>query len=313
MGEIEEFITRKENQATLDELFDTISMWCELSERPLVMLIDEIDSATNNQVFLDFLAQLRFQYIERKSEPGYKTFQSVILAGVTDVKNLKRKLRPNEEHKFNSPWNIAADLNVNMSLSIDGIAGMLAEYEEDRHTGMDIALVAREIYDFTSGYPFLVSRICLLIDTQLVGERFSDFSAAWTREGISEAVRRILIEKNTLFDSLMGKVHDDPEMGRTLERILFAGDFVSYNAYNIGIADAEIFGFIRNVHGQVVISNRIFETLLYNYYLSVSELQGFALFNMGANSKTQFVQNGHLLMDRILESYVEVFRDLYGE
>ena len=193
-------------------------MWCELSERPIVMLIDEVDSATNNQVFLDFLAQLRFQYIERKSEPDYKTFQSVILAGVTDVKNLKRKLRPNEEHRFNSPWNIAADFNVDMSLSVDGIAGMLAEYGEDHHMRMDTELVAQEIYNFTSGYPFLVSRICLIIDTQLVGAGFCDFSKAWTRAGVSEAVRRILTEKNTLFDSLMGKVNDNPEMGRILER-----------------------------------------------------------------------------------------------
>ena len=311
-NEIEEFITRRENQATLDELFDTISMWCELSERPIVMLIDEVDSATNNQVFLDFLAQLRFQYIERKSEPDYKTFQSVILAGVTDVKNLKRKLRPNEEHRFNSPWNIAADFNVDMSLSVDGIAGMLAEYGEDHHMRMDTELVAQEIYNFTSGYPFLVSRICLIIDTQLVGAGFCDFSKAWTRAGVSEAVRRILTEKNTLFDSLMGKVNDNPEMGRILERILFAGDFVSYNAYNIGIADAEMFGFIRDDHGRVAVSNRIFETLLYNYYLSVSELQGSELFKRGANAKMEFVQNGHLLMERILEGYVRVFSDLYG-
>ena len=52
-------------------------------------------------------------------DPDYKTFQSVILAGVTDIKNLKRRLQPNEEHKFNSPWNIAADFNVDMSLSAD--------------------------------------------------------------------------------------------------------------------------------------------------------------------------------------------------
>lgn len=36
------------------------------------------------------------------------TFHSVILAGVYDIKNLKLKIRPEEEHKYNSPWNIAA-------------------------------------------------------------------------------------------------------------------------------------------------------------------------------------------------------------
>lgn len=50
----------------------------------------------------DLLAQLRVYYIDRAVRP---TFQSVILAGVYDVKNLKRKIRPDEEHKVNSPWN----------------------------------------------------------------------------------------------------------------------------------------------------------------------------------------------------------------
>lgn len=313
LNEVEEFIARKENLATLDELFDTITVWCEISERPIVLLIDEVDSAADNQVFLDFLAQLRFQYIERKSDQDYKTFRSVILAGVTDIKNLKRRLQPNEEHKFNSPWNIAADFNVDMSLSADGIAGMLDEYEKDRHTGMDTALIAQEIYNFTNGYPFLVSRICQLMDTQLVGGCFADLSAVWTRAGVSESVRRILTEKNTLFDSLMGKVYHNPEMSRTLERILFAGDFVSYNAYNIGIADAEMYGFVRDDHGKVAVSNRIFETLLYNYYLSVNELQESGLFKIGANSKAEFILNNRLFMDKILEKYVTVFNDLYGD
>lgn len=38
-----------------------------------------------NQVFLDFLSQLRAGYIDRDLEP---TFKSVILAGVYDIKNL---------------------------------------------------------------------------------------------------------------------------------------------------------------------------------------------------------------------------------
>ena len=40
-----------------------------------------------------------------------------ILVGVCDIKNLKRKLRPDEEHKDNSPWNIAADFDIDMSFT----------------------------------------------------------------------------------------------------------------------------------------------------------------------------------------------------
>ena len=58
---------------------------------------------------------------------------SVNLSGVFDVKNLKRKLRPEDAHKINSPWNIAADFNVDMTLSKDRILEMLSDYENDWH------------------------------------------------------------------------------------------------------------------------------------------------------------------------------------
>ena len=91
-------------------------------------MIDEVDSATNNQVFQDFLAQLRGYYINRSR---FATFQSVILAGVCDIRNLKRKMRPEEEHKDNSPWNIAADFDIDMSFSVEQINGMLLDYASE--------------------------------------------------------------------------------------------------------------------------------------------------------------------------------------
>ena len=47
---------------------------------------------------------------------SYPTFHSVILAGVYDIKNLKLKMRPEETHQYNSPWNIAAKFDVSMEL-----------------------------------------------------------------------------------------------------------------------------------------------------------------------------------------------------
>ena len=60
--QILEFIARKEEKAELDELFDLLQDWCYEAEKGIVLIIDEVDSATNNQVFLDFLAGLRDNY-----------------------------------------------------------------------------------------------------------------------------------------------------------------------------------------------------------------------------------------------------------
>lgn len=183
----------KYNNFRLQRLFEYLGDICTVANKQIVLMIDEVDSASNNQVFLDFLAQLRAYYIDRDIQP---TFQSVILASVYDVKNLKMKIRPDDYHKINSPWNIAADFNINMSFQKEEIAGMIAQYEEDYHTGMDINMIAALIYNYTSGYPFLVSRLCKLIDEEVCKKNgFRTKDKAWTRAGFIESVKMILTEK----------------------------------------------------------------------------------------------------------------------
>lgn len=250
---------------TLRPLFQKLAMICAASGKPVVLIIDEADSAANNQVFLDFLAQLRAQYIRRFQQPA---FWSVILAGVYDIRNLKQKLHPEEDRKYNSPWNIAADFKVDMSFSKDGIAGMIQEYDSDYQLGMNIGEMACLLYDYTSGYPFLVSRLCQLMDEDVsIRHGYNSRKAAWTKNGFLEAVRMILSEKNTLFDSLIGKLHVAPRLGTMLRAILFTGKTFSYSADESIIDMAAMFGFISNQNGAVAIANRIFEMRLYNYYL----------------------------------------------
>jgi hypothetical protein len=60
----------------------------------------------------------------------------------------------NDQSKYNSPWNIAADFDIDMSFSAKEIETMLVDYENDYHTGMDISTIAQEIRFYTSGYPY---------------------------------------------------------------------------------------------------------------------------------------------------------------
>lgn len=164
MNDLKNHVDNRYDYFTLKPLFEGLGDICQFSDKPIVLMIDEVDSASNNQVFLDFLGQLRAQYINRFQQPAFK---SVILAGVYDVKNLRHKIRPDEEHKYNSPWNIAADFKIDMSFSKTEIAGMLQEYEKDHHTGMNVDEIAILLYQHTSGYPFLVSRLCQIMDEDI--------------------------------------------------------------------------------------------------------------------------------------------------
>lgn len=293
---------KKDSEAKLAFLFQWIRALCKESKKPVVLMIDEVDSASNYQVFLDFLAQMRLLYIHKDD---YKVFQSVILAGVYDIKNLKQKIREDKEYRRNSPWNIAAPFKISMSFSLEEIACMLKEYEMEHNTNMDIMKMAQLLYDYTSGYPYLVSRIC-----QIIAE---DNHAVWTKESFLKSVKTLLSESNTLFDSFISKLYDYPKLKKMLYFLIFCGKSISYSPDEEAIDIAVMFGFVKEKNGNAVIHNRIFETRLYNLFLTSSEAQDTDIYDAALLDKNQFVKNGSLDMEHILERFVVHFHDLYGE
>ena len=88
-----EFILELAKETTdILDLSDAITEIVEKSEKEIIIIIDEVDKSSNNQLFLSFLGMLRNKYLLRAQGKDF-TFQSVILAGVYDIKNLKLKLR----------------------------------------------------------------------------------------------------------------------------------------------------------------------------------------------------------------------------
>ena len=83
---------------SLDLLSEAITMLMAQTDKRVVLLIDEVDKSSNNQLFVSFLAMLREKYLLRDEVP---TFHAIVLAGLHDVKSLKLKLRPDEEQKYN--------------------------------------------------------------------------------------------------------------------------------------------------------------------------------------------------------------------
>ena len=238
------------------------------------------------------------------------TFQSVILAGVTDVKHLKSKIRPGDGHKENSPWNIAADFDIDMSLSETGIKGMLDEYEADHHTGMDTAAIAKSIRESTNGYPFLVSRICQLIDEDV--SKTMNPAEAWTGRGMDEAVKLLLAENNTLFQSLTKNLNNYPELKAAIRSILMEGTKLTWNPDQEDIVQMQMYGLIRNDSNTVRIANRIFETRLYNLFLSDEELKNNVFAREGELAKNQFITDGKLNMRLILERFIVTYTQICG-
>lgn len=295
----------------LDDLGDKITRLCRKCGRKILVMIDEVDKSSDNQIFLSFLGMLREKYLNQKMGKDL-TFQSVILAGVYDVKNLKLKLHPGQEPKYNSPWNIAADFTVDMNFSAHDIAGMLEEYERDYRTGMNVPYISSRIFEYTSGYPYLVSRLCKLLDEQVAGTaEFPERAEAWNERGFQAAIKLLEYDTNTLYDDMVKKLDEYPALRKLLESILFNGKALLYNqlndVYHVGL----MFGFLKRQKDRIVIANRIFETVLYNLFLS-EEMTDSLIYNEALKDKNQFIVNGRLDMDRVLEKFQQHFTEIYA-
>ena len=280
----------------------TISSFIKEIDKEVILIIDEVDKSSDNQMFLDFLGMLRNKYLERERGRGV-TFKSVILAGVYDIKNLKLKLRPDEERKYNSPWNIAVPFNVDMSLSEKGIEGMLEEYKNDRKIELDTKKASEFIYFYTSGYPFLVSRICQIIDENL--------GASWTEENMIRAVKLLLLENNTLFDDLVKNMENNKELQNLIESIVINGKIISFNLSNPIINLGTIFGILSERDNKVSISNRIYEQYIYDYLSSKIEVSNNVLEKY--NFKSDFIQGNGLNIEKILLRFQQFMKEQYSE
>jgi AAA+ ATPase superfamily predicted ATPase len=91
------FWQNEHKSSSFEGLSYKISAFCKSQSKPVLLLIDEVDKSTDNQLFLNFLGLLRNKFLDRDMKGMNSTFHSVVLAGVYDVKNLKLKLRPDEE------------------------------------------------------------------------------------------------------------------------------------------------------------------------------------------------------------------------
>ncbi len=284
---------------SFEELSKVITCFCETSPKPVVLLIDEVDKSSDNQMFLNFIGMLRNKYLERNEGLG-NTFHSVVLAGVYDIKNLKLKLRPDAEKKYNSPWNIAADFNVDMTFHPEEIAQMLNDYENDVHTGMDIKAISEEIYKYTTGYPFLVSYICKKID--------EEFDQEWTSESIVKAVKVLVQGNSTLMDDLSKNLENNPEFREFMYSVSVNSVSYSFSLLNPMVNMGNMFSYIRDKNGRVVIHNLIFEEALFLYFTLDYTIKNNAKLSP---FQLNYVRNGKLNMEHVVTRFADLMHQEY--
>ena len=301
------------NEVTdLQTLSGFIARFVQEVNLDVVLLIDEVDKSSNNQLFVSFLAMLRDKYLKSHDGEDF-TFKSVILAGVHDVKSLKLKIREGDETKLNSPWNIAADFNVDMSFDPSEIKTMLVDYAEDRAVEMDFDAIAERIHYYTSGYPFLVSKLCKNIDEEEADQNPDYDPKHWTADDVDWSFRWATrpTYTTTNFDDLVKNLEHNPALYNIAFDIVIAGADLSASYDNPTVNLGCIYGVFSSRDGKLQISNRIYEQRLYNYMVSKRETA-----NVGEPrlSKPSFLMDdGGLDFAKILLKFQEFMQEHYSD
>ena len=227
---------------TFEKLFDKFSQICAHSDKEIILAIHGIDKRAENPHFLKFL-----EILDNK-----KIFHSVILLGTYKL-------------EISGFQNIAGD----MSISFKEIASILKEYEEDHDYGIDIEKISKEIYTYASGYPYLVSQICKLLDEDIwKSEEFGDRSSAWCPEGVGFAIKSILEmgSRNRLFYNLGRDLYQYPDLNDILRNILLNGKSYPFTLTDKAIQTGAMLGYLKEKDCKVAVANRIFEMYLLDFF-----------------------------------------------
>ena len=272
-SELKDFLAEKALLIqNLEGLGEAITELCAKTEKKVVVLIDEVDKSSNNQLFLNFLAMLRNKYLDRSRK---RTFHSVVLAGLHDVKSLKLKLRPDEEAQYNSPWNIAIPYKVDMNLSAKSIKSMLEDYMQEQNVSMNADLISERLFYLTSGYPYLVSHLCKIMAEEIIPTKMGQPANGgtvkeWTEADVNKAFQLILRERhNTNFDTVVKNLNEYPQLYKLVYAMVIDGQVFPYDNHDKTIDLGVLHGILcRSKTDALMIQNRIYRELIANMMIS---------------------------------------------
>ena len=197
-------------------LQETLTRWAKADPKPLVLLIDEIDSLIGDSL-LSVLRQLRAGYDLRPG--GFP--QSVVLCGVRDVRDYRiQSTAENAIITGGSAFNIKARSLRLGDFSRAEVLALLGQHTEE--TGQEFTADALDaVWTQTQGQPWLVN--ALADEACFYGE----FAEAWHRPVAAEAIRaaqeQLILRRETHLDQLADKLKEE-RVRRVIEPLLSGGE-----------------------------------------------------------------------------------------
>ncbi len=271
------------------------SQWAAVSDKPLVILMDEIDSLVGDTL-ISVLRQIRAGYDKR---PAHFP-QSVVLCGVRDVRDYRiHSDRDKAVITGGSAFNIKAESLRLGNFSPDETLRLYAIHTEE--TGQPFAPDALDLaWEFTRGQPWLVN--ALGYETCFKMPEGRDRAKPIETEGMIQAKENLIRRRETHLDQLTDKLKEE-RVRRVIGPILEGSSLE-----NIPQDDIEYgldLGLIVRSASGLAVANAIYREII------PRELTTIAQYNLEPLYQPAWyiLPDGRLDMEALLAAFQEFYRE----
>ncbi|WP_461832964.1 AAA-like domain-containing protein [Desulfothermus sp.] len=282
-----------EERGPHDGLETAISLLCQRAKKPVVLMIDEIDSLIGDTL-ISVLRQIRSGYAFRPK--GFP--QSIILCGVRDVRDYR--IHASQEKEIitgGSAFNIKAESLHLGDFNKREISILYSQHTEE--TGQEFEDgVIDYVWELTEGQPWLVNALGYVACFKIKQSR--DRSKKVTKDIIEQAKEKIIIERYTHIDQLADKLREE-RVKKVIECILMGEE----EPEDIPVDDilyVRDLGLIKT-HPSLRISNKIYQEVI------PRELTFSTQLTITQDAAWYVREDGSLDMDKLMRAFQEFFRE----
>jgi hypothetical protein len=271
----------------------TLSRWAESSKKPIVLLIDEIDSLVGDTL-ISVLRQLRSGYDKRPA--GFPS--TVVLCGVRDVRDYRIHTDQGKTViTGGSAFNIKAESLRLGNFSRPEVEALYRQHTDE--TGQVFEAAALEkAWELTAGQPWLVNALAYEACFKMPEGR--DRSRTISCEMIVQAKERLISRRETHLDQLADKLREE-RMRRVIEPLLsgtekpaqIPEDDVQYVA-DLGLVTTE---------GQLRIANEIYREVIPRALTYTTQI------TIAQEPAWYVLPDGRLDLAKLLEAFQQFFRE----
>jgi hypothetical protein len=280
-------------------LKSTLTAYCKILNKPLVVLFDEADCLSNGTL-ITFLRQLRNGYINRDNVPF---IHSIALVGMRNIRDYKAQIRPDSETLgSSSPFNIISEAMTLRNFTKEEVTELYNQHTELTRQVFEENAV-EFVFEQTQGQPWLVNAVAREAVEKIC--KFN-YSIKITKDMAKQAMYNIVLARGTHFDSLMERLKESRV--RNVIEPMILGESLAVDRLSDDYLYTMDLGLIRDSgKGVVEPANPIYAEIIVRY-LSYNFQEGFKT-EFPNSDLPKYIKAGKIDIDFLLKDFQGFWRE----